>query len=52
MNIGEPKKNHTNVPGSRPVILPTPKKKEQPIAVPNWPTKKPVQVPVRKPSGS
>lgn len=44
MDIGKTKTVRTNVPGSRPVVLPKPKPQPTPIHVPNWPTKKPVPV--------
>ena len=42
MDIGKTKTVRTNVPGARPVVI----SKSKPIHVPNWPTKRPVSVPV------
>jgi hypothetical protein len=55
MEIGKKQTVRTNVPGARPIILPTRKTpttpKERPIHVPNWPTKQPVKAPVNVPAG-
>ena len=52
MEIGKTKTVRTNVPGSRPIVLPKKQPREKPIHVPNWPVKKPVEVPVRRSGGS